>query len=87
MKFETARIHFLSEVFIAVAFVVASLFRAFLRFYLSCGGSLNCQTASNRSIHPRSVYLGSNATLKGLRFTVALIFLGRRFMRVLNRVL
>ena len=39
MKFETARIHFLSEVFIAVAFVVASLFRAFLRFYLSCIGA------------------------------------------------
>ena len=50
-------------------------------------GSLNCQTASNRSIYPRSVYLGPNATLKGLRFTIALIFLGRRFMRVLNRVL
>ena len=39
MKFETARIHFLSEVFIAVAFVVTSLFRAFLRFYLSCIGA------------------------------------------------
>ena len=39
MKFETARIHFLSEVFIAVALVVTSLFRAFLRFYLSCIGA------------------------------------------------
>ena len=39
MKFETVRIHFLSEVFIAVAFVVTSLFRTFLRFYLSCIGA------------------------------------------------